>query len=265
MKKQTFYPKVVTEMVIQWIRNYFEKEENTGCVAVLGISGGKDSTVAAALCGEAIGYDRVVGVLMPNGIQDDLQEAEDIAAFLGIKTIKVNIKDPYSSILEQIGEKYNISEQTKINLSPRLRMSTLFAVAQSISGRVICTSNYSEYQTGYFTMFGDNCGHIAPLRNFTASEVVKIGKTLGLPDNWIEKPPADGLSGKTDEENLGFSYEVLDRYLRGDIFIQDNILTKIKEKIKQSEFKREGLKKFDIYNFTMEEMLNAHKFIHKPD
>lgn len=246
-----FYPKIEAEMCIQWIKNYFTGP-NEGCNAVIGISGGKDSTIAAALCVEALGADRVIGVMMPNGIQSDIQDARDVIEFLGIKSFEVNIKDAWCSIVSQIHNQNRfgtiekqVPEQAKINLSPRLRMSTLFAVAQTMNGRVCCTSNYSEYMIGYFTMFGDSCGHFAPLRNWTATEVIEIGKVLDLPNPWVVKPPSDGISGLSDEEAVGFTYEELDKRLRNTYMVSLYMLNDhpSSKMIRDSAFKRNPLPK----------------------
>lgn len=251
-----FYPKIEAEMCIQWIKNYFTGP-NEGCNVVIGISGGKDSTIAAALCVEALGADRVIGVMMPNGTQSDIQDAKDVIEFLGIKSLEVNIKDAWSSIVGQIdyqcseyipvqGESVRfggITKQAEINLAPRLRMSALFAVAQSMNGRVCCTSNYSEYMIGYFTLFGDSCGHFAPLRNWTATEVVQVGEVLDLPNPWVVKPPSDGISGLSDEEAFGFTYKDLDKMLArpGSVDLKDVRYAPIKSMIADSYFKRQKL------------------------
>lgn len=211
METSLFKTRIQAILCIGWIQSYFSKPENEDCVAVLGISGGKDSTVAAALCAEALGKDRVIGVLMPNGIQGDFEDSLKVIKTLGIKSVCVNIQKPYESIIEEISDNViKCSEQTKINLAPRLRMSTLFAVAQSVKGRVVCTSNKSEYKIGYYTMFGDDCGYFAPLRHWLCREVIEVGKSLGLPNELLDKAPSDGLSGKSDEDVFGFTYNELD-------------------------------------------------------
>lgn len=205
---------------VQWIRDWFEVN-GKGCNAVIGISGGKDSSVAAALCVEALGKDRVVGVLMPNGIQKDIDDALDLVNFLGIKRIVVNIESAVKGIINGIhsGWKnpenmmFNISDQTITNLPPRIRMATLYAVSQSINGRVVCTDNLSESYVGYSTRWGDNVGDFSPLANLTSDEVVAIGDACGLPYDLTHKVPADGLCGKTDEDNLGFTYAELNKYI----------------------------------------------------
>lgn len=209
----SFHVKQVKQDLIQWIRDCFETN-GKGCNAVLGISGGKDSTIAAALCVEALGKDRVIGVMMPNGVQSDIADSQAVCQHLGIQNFEINIQDAYNAISAQVGAKISLTEQSKINLAPRLRMSTLYAVAQSLNGRVINTSNKSEAWIGYSTRYGDGVGDFAPLLNLTATEVIALGKELNLPEYLVVKAPADGLTGKTDEDKLGFTYQALDRYIR---------------------------------------------------
>ena len=209
---------------VQWIKDWFAVNGPT-CVAVIGISGGKDSSVAAALCAEALGADRVIGVMMPNGVQVDLDDSDRIINYLKIKSCFVNIEDAFYGIINNLG--LIASSQTRINLPPRLRMATLYAVAQSSNGRVCCTDNASEAYIGYSTRWGDNVGDFSPLVNFTSDEVVAIGDALGLPYELTHKTPSDGLCGRTDEDNFGFTYAALNKYIRtGEC---DNL--EVKEKI----------------------------------
>lgn len=196
---------------VKWIRDFFE-ENGKGCNAVIGISGGKDSSVVAALCVEALGKDRVIGVLMPNGEQLDIDMAQLLVSFLGIRSFTVNIKEAVDGLVKNIP--FDISEQSRVNLPPRIRMATLYAVSQSNNGRVANTCNLSEDYVGYSTRYGDAAGDFSPCANLTVREVRAIGRVLGLPDLLVDKVPIDGLCGKTDEENLGFSYEELDKYIR---------------------------------------------------
>ena len=200
--------------LVELLRLWFENE-GAGCNAIIGISGGKDSSVCAALCVEALGADRVVGVMMPNLKQDDISECEQLVSHLGIKCYNIPVLVPVAGIhtqLEHAGIK--VSTQASINLPPRIRMATLYAVSQSLNGRVIDTCNLSEMYVGYFTRYGDGAGDVCPLGRLTVHEVKELGYALGLPANLIEKTPSDGLCDKTDEDNLGFSYKVLDRYIR---------------------------------------------------
>ena len=196
---------------VQWIRGWFE-ENGKGCSAVIGISGGKDSSIVAALCVDALGKDRVIGVLMPCGEQADIDKAQLLVDHLGIRHFIVNIKDAVEGITSAIP--FELSDQSRINLPPRIRMATLYAVSQSHNGRVANTCNLSEDWVGYSTRYGDSVGDFSPCSHFTVDEVKQIGRLLGLPAELVDKAPSDGLCGKTDEDNLGFTYAVLDRYIR---------------------------------------------------
>lgn len=198
---------------VNWIKDFFEKN-GKGCNAVIGISGGKDSSVAAALCVEALGRDRVIGVLMPKGEQGDIDMAYMLVNHLGIKHYEINVKDAVEGVFSAMPENLDVSVQAKVNLPPRIRMSVLYAVSQSLNGRVVNTCNLSEDWVGYSTRYGDAAGDFSPLSNLTVTEVKEIGRVLGLPDVLVDKVPIDGLCGKTDEENLGFTYAELDRYIR---------------------------------------------------
>lgn len=206
-----FDAKRVKDACILWIQEFFANN-GPDCNAVIGISGGKDSSVVAALCVEALGVNRVIGVLMPNGIQSDIDAAQLLVTFLGIKHYIVNIKDSVDGLKANIP--FGLSRQSEINLPARIRMATLYAVSQSNNGRVANTCNLSEDWVGYATRYGDGAGDFSPCSHLTVQEVKAIGRVLGLPEKLIEKPPIDGLTGKTDEENLGFTYEELDKYIR---------------------------------------------------
>ena len=206
-----FDEKKVKDECVAWICDFFEKN-GPGCNAVIGISGGKDSSVVAALCVEALGRDRVIGVLMPNGEQADIDMAKMLVEHLKIRHYTVNIKDAVDGITKNIP--FDLSEQSKNNLPARIRMSTLYAVSQSNNGRVANTCNLSEDWVGYSTRYGDSVGDFSPCSNLTVQEVKAIGRLLGLPAALVDKVPIDGLCGKTDEENLGFTYAELDRYIR---------------------------------------------------
>ena len=213
-----FNVEAATEGLVKWIQDWFEKNGN-GCNAVIGISGGKDSTVCAGLLVKALGKDRVIGVLMPNGDQADISDSFKVVEFLGIKHFIVNIEDAYESIIDYMSfhNDITITKQTKENLPPRLRMSTLYAISQSLNGRVCNTCNLSEDWVGYSTRYGDSVGDFSPLSNYTVTEVKAIGHYLGLPAELVDKTPADGLCGKSDEDNLGFTYAELDAYIRDGI------------------------------------------------
>ncbi len=196
---------------VAWIRRFFE-ENGKDCNAVVGISGGKDSSIVAALCVEALGKDRVIGVLMPCGEQHDIDMAKLLVNTLGIRHYIVNIKDAVDGVINSIP--FELQAQSRINLPPRIRMATLYAVSQSNNGRVANTCNLSEDWVGYSTRYGDAAGDFSPCSNLTVAEMKQIGRLLGLPDVLVDKVPIDGLCGKTDEDNLGFTYAELDRYIR---------------------------------------------------
>ena len=216
--KKMFNAKEVKEQVVRWIRDWFE-ENGKGCNAVLGVSGGKDSSVVAALCAEALGKDRVIGVTMPNGVQKDISDSMRLINHLGIRHCNVNIGDTYNALMAAVKEQLGtldaeVSSQTTINMPPRLRMTALYAISQSMNGRVANTCNLSEDWVGYSTRYGDAAGDFSPLGGLTVGEVVAIGLELGLPRDLVEKTPSDGLCGKSDEDNLGFTYAALDHYIR---------------------------------------------------
>lgn len=208
--------KVLNELTV-WIRDWFE-ENGRDCNAIVGISGGKDSSVAAALCVRALGVDRVIGVLMPNGEQSDIAMSRLLVEHLGIRHFVVNIRDGYQGLLGEVRRQLgDVSRDTEINLAPRLRMATLYAVAQSNNGRVANTCNLSEDWVGYSTRYGDSAGDFSPLSMLCVREVKALGRELGLPECLVEKVPIDGLCGQTDEEKLGFTYAALDAYIRDGV------------------------------------------------
>ena len=248
---KTFDAKQVKNQVVQWIRDWFEVN-GRGCNAVIGISGGKDSSVVAALCVEALGVDRVIGVTMPNGVQKDISDSMKLINHLGIRHFNVNIADTYNALMNTIGEQFapdgiEISRQTIINMPPRLRMTTLYAVSQSLNGRVANTCNLSEDWVGYSTRYGDAAGDFSPLGGLTVAEVKAIGRELGLPVDLVDKTPSDGLSGKSDEDNLGFTYAVLDRYIRTGVCDDPKIKDSIDDKHVKNLFKLQPIPHFD-YN-----------------
>ena len=237
--------KEIKESLIHWTRDWFDKN-GKGCNAVIGISGGKDSSVCAALCVEALGKDRVIGVLMPNGVQRDIADSRQLVEYLGIQNVTINIADAVSAVHTQLKEAdIEVSEQTKINLPPRIRMSVLYAVSQSMNGRVINTCNLSEDWVGYSTRYGDSAGDVSLLGKLTVQEVKALGHELGLPENLVDKTPSDGLCGSTDEQKLGFTYAVLDRYIREGICEDVSIRQRIDTLHRQNKFKLELIPTFE--------------------
>lgn len=236
--------KIKDECVL-WIRQFFE-ENGPGCNAVVGISGGKDSSIVAALCVEALGKDRVIGVLMPQGEQHDIDMAYMLVNHLGIKHYVVNIKDAVDGVINSMPEDLKITEQTKINLPPRIRMSALYAISQSVNGRVANTCNLSEDWVGYATRYGDGAGDFSPLSHLTVTEVKEIGYLLGLPKELVDKTPIDGLCGKTDEENLGFTYAELDVYIRTGVIDDQRKKEIIDKKHAANLFKLQPMPSFNV-------------------
>lgn len=233
-----FDAKKVKEQCILWIREFFKKN-GPDCNAVVGISGGKDSSVAAALCVEALGCDRVIGVLMPQGEQHDIDMAYMLVNHLGIKHYVVNVKDAVDAIINNLPDDISVTSQTIQNIPPRIRMTTLYAVSQSNNGRVVNTCNLSEDWVGYSTRYGDSVGDFSPMSNLTVTEVKEIGYLLGLPKELVDKVPIDGLCGKSDEENLGFTYAELDTYIRTGYIADQSKKELIDKKHKTNLFKLE--------------------------
>lgn len=239
-----FDAKKTKDACVAWIRDFFE-ENGKGCNAVVGISGGKDSSIAAALCVEALGKDRVIGVLMPQGEQHDIDKAYMLVNHLGITHYEVNVKGAIDAILAAIPEDLAVSKQSRENLPPRIRMSTLYAVSQSLNGRVCNTCNLSEDWVGYSTRYGDSVGDFSPMSNLTVTEVKEIGHLLGLPSELVEKVPIDGLCGKTDEENLGFTYAELDVYIRTGVIEDATKKEMIDRRHRANLFKLQLMPAFD--------------------
>lgn len=232
--------------ITAWIRNYFETNADTDTKAVIGISGGKDSSVAAALCVKALGRNRVFGVLMPNGEQQDIEYSRKLVNFLKIDSAELNIENAYSGIINEVEKKLKLTDRTVINTPARLRMTMLYAVASCIGGRVVNTCNLSEDWVGYATKFGDGAGDFSILSDLTVTEVIATGDFLGLPYELVHKIPIDGLCGKTDEENLGFTYAELDGYIRGftDLNNKQELKSRIDRMHEAGRHKLEPMPKF---------------------
>lgn len=235
-----FDVKKVKNEIVEWIRDWFE-QNGKDCMAVVGISGGKDSSVVAALCVEALGRERVVGVLMPNHFQDDISYSHRLCAHLGIKNYTIDVGVAIEALLNNIHYRatdIDISNQTTTNLPARIRMATLYAISQSVNGRVANTCNLSETLLSWETRWGDAVGDFAPISDLTVEEVKAIGYELGLPNELIEKIPSDGLCGSTDEDALGFKYSVMDRYIRTGEIDDKDIKKKIDNRVEKYRFKR---------------------------
>lgn len=263
---------------VQWIRDWFAAN-GKNCNAVVGISGGKDSTVVAGLLAEALGPGRVIGVLMPNGEQSDIEDAREVCEVLDIAYMEVNIADAFKDLQYKVhyGANYQWciggfrpSEQASINLAPRLRMTTLYYISQNFNGRVANTCNLSEDYVGYSTRWGDAVGDFAPLGGLLTDEVVAIGDALGLPHDLVHKTPSDGLCGKTDEDNLGFTYDQLNAYIRTGSSGDEKIDEAIKDKHDKNLFKLQPIPVFHRISLDMaikseplEPQYDYHQFLDK--
>lgn len=240
-----FDAKKVKDDLVLWLRNYYNNNGNP-LNAVVGCSGGKDSSVVLAALVEAIGTERIYPILMPNGTQSDIEDSYKICDLLGLKPYLCNIEDGYNGILESISNEFSVSNQAKINLAPVIRMATLKAISQSVNGRFTCNGNLSEAYLGWFTLNGDDQGNIKPLANLTVTEVIAVGKELGLPDWVVDKVPSDGLCGSTDEEKMQISYSKLDNYIRTG-FIEDiEMENRIKDRHCANLFKHQPIPSFKL-------------------
>lgn len=241
-KLQEKYRVELVDKLIKWIKEQLKDKK-----AIIGISGGKDSSICAALCCEAIGKDNVIGILMPNGEQKDINDSKRLVEHLGIRNYLFNIGSIYDTMVTTLSDVIELKDNVMTNIPPRLRMTVLYAYAQAFNGRVICTSNASEAYVGWTTKWGDNVGDIAPLLQFTKTEVVAIGSVLDIPEDLIFKIPADGLCGKSDEEKLGFSYDTLDRILTvNEVEYNEEILRKINDRHEMSNHKREPIPCYEV-------------------
>lgn len=225
---------MLKDKVIEWTRNYLNSFGGK-TKAVIGISGGKDSTIAAKVCVEAVGADRVIGVLMPQGEQHDIDVSYAVCKELGIKYFEINIDQPCYKLAMAVNKAMGVNTDDYpvyySNTPARIRMTTLYGVAAVIGdARVVNTCNRSEDYVGYSTKFGDSAGDFSPLSDLTVREVKILGYQLGIPSEFIEKKPEDGLSGKTDEDNLGFSYNTLDDYLLHGIKPSEEVLENIERR-----------------------------------
>lgn len=238
-----FDARKVKNEIVEWIRNWFE-QNGKDCMSVVGISGGKDSSVVAALCVEALGKDRVIGVLMPQGEQSDIEYSKMLVNFLDITRITCNIEGAVNEVLESFEGVVSPTPQTTTNLPARIRMATLYAISQSVNGRVANTCNLSEDWVGYATRYGDAAGDFSPLSQLTVTEVKAIGRELGLPSELVDKTPTDGLCGKTDEDNLGFTYAELDAYIRDGIEPNEEVKAKIDSMHEKNLFKLQLMPSF---------------------
>ena len=226
---------------VAWIREWFAANGPT-CNAVIGMSGGKDSTITAALCAEALGADRVIGIAMPAEGQS-LNEADEICEYLGIRYLCFpigRIEAECNALGAVLPEGFSV--QTVQNIPPRIRMTMLYAAAQSLNGMVANTCNLSEDYIGYATLYGDAAGSFAPLDGLCVREVLQVGHAMGLPARWVDKTPDDGLPHSSpDEVKLGFTYAALDRYIREGVCDDPEVKEKIDRLHRRNKFKTDIL------------------------
>lgn len=236
----------VKNEIVKWIRNFYE-ENGKDCNAIVGVSGGIDSTVVAALCVEALGNNRVIGVVMPEGYQSDINDAYEVCDLLDIECITIDILNAVKAIKHEVKQNLNDvwSLQSSINLPPRIRMATLYAVSQSMNGRVANTCNLSEDWIGYSTRYGDSVGDFSPLSKLTKTEVKQLGRLLDIPEDLVNKVSSDGLCGESDEERFGFTYDVLDKYIRTGEIDDETIKNKIDRMHEKNLFKLELMPCFE--------------------
>ena len=247
-----FNAKKVKHDIVKWIRDWFE-ENGPGCNGVVEVSGGKDSSVVAALLVEALGKVRVIGVRRRRGVQPDIDMSYLLVKHLGIKSYEINVGETIDALereMRNVMGEDAVSTQAIVNLPPRVRMAATYAVSQSVNGRVANTCNLSEDWVGYATRYGDNAGDFSPLSRLTVQEVKAVGRVLGLPDVLVDKVPSDGLQAKTDEDNLGFTYAVLDRYIREGVIEDAETKKRIDHLHKINQFK---LKYMDCFEYVPEE------------
>ena len=234
------------QRIVKWIAAFFEETGPPGTKAIVGVSGGKDSSVTAALCAAALGRERVLGVLMPQGEQHDIDMAYGLCGTLDIPRVEINIGAPVQALFGAIqAAGLTLNDAAVFNTPARTRMTVLYAVAGITGGRVANTCNLSEDWVGYATKFGDAAGDFSPLSRLTATEVKAIGRELGLPARLVDKTPIDGLCGKTDEENLGFTYDVLDRYIREGVCEDQTVKDRIDRMHRQNMHKLNPMPSFD--------------------
>lgn len=224
------------EHIIDWIKDYFVKN-GPNSKAVIGMSGGKDSTIVATLLCKALGPEKVYGVIMPEGEMRDQRLAEEICDYLGMDYRVVNIKDIVDATYRSIGHNCEHNHQITTNTPARIRMAILYAVAAEVGGRVANTCNKSEDYVGFSTKYGDLAGDFSIFENYPVRWVCEIGEGLELPDSWVYKVPDDGMCGQTDEDKFGFTYKTLDAYLIDDIVPEYDTYKKIKEMNERNKHK----------------------------
>lgn len=236
-----FDPQEQIDYTIEWIKKYFVRSAGPDTKAVIGISGGKDSTIAAALLVRALGKDKVVGVLMPQGTQKDIDDAKEVCSALGIEYHIINIGYTCTALYEDFTSctNFNLNSQIETNTPARIRMVTLYMVAAAVGGRVVNTGNWSEGWIGYTTKYGDLAGDFHLFQDLTVREVLMMGRVMEeIPRHLVDKAPADGMTGKTDEDNMGVTYEQIDAYLLEDILPDVTTWRNMSQRHERNEHKK---------------------------
>ena len=229
---RVFNAELEIQNMITEIKKYFVQNGGKTTKAIIGISGGKDSTIAAALLVRALGAENVFGVLMPCGEQTDIADSYKVVEYLHIPHVEVNIGSTMDALVEAIPEEHfgGGNDVFYTNTPARLRMTTLYGIAALVGGRVVHTGNASEMYVGYTTKFGDMAGDFSIFYDFYVREILAIGDALNLPAELVHKAPGDGMTGKTDEDNFGFTYEILDAYLLDNETPSYEVLRRIEER-----------------------------------
>jgi NAD+ synthase len=250
MNNELFDVELATEGCINWIRDWFENHSGKAKGILIPISGGKDSCVVAGLCAKAIGEKKVYGLLIPNGEQKDIADSVLVCEHIGIKYSVINIKNVYESLVKSVefGTGAVLDKHTLTNIPPRLRMAVAYAVGQEMGYRVAGTGNASEHLVGYFTKWGDGACDFNPIANFTTEEVIAIGDCLGLPEEIVHKTPSDGLCGKTDEDNLGFTYKQVNDYINFGTSFSKEVDALIASKVVAGLHKEQPIPTYNYYS-----------------
>lgn len=248
------------ENAIRWIKQYVEKTGAKGIV--VGNSGGKDSATVIGMATKAIGKERVVAISMPcYSNRDDFEDAKLVADTFGVKFLTVDLSNCYEEMEREIKSELSkieikeLSKEATINIKPRLRMTTLYGIAQTLGYLVIGTGNLCEAMVGYTTKWGDSASDFNPIGNFTVEEVLEIGKYIGVPEKILKKAPNDGLGGQTDEEKMGITYhQIAEMIETGDT--EDKLAKqKILKKCQYSKHKREPI---PVYSFERKNFLKYY-------
>lgn len=242
---------IETENAIKWIKDYTTSQRVQG--VVVGNSGGKDSAVVIAMAVKALGKENVISVSMPcNSISSDYEDAKLVSDAFGVSLIKLDLSDTYNELERKLNININLTDESKINIKPRLRMTSLYAIAQTMGYLVIGTGNLCERMVGYTTKWGDNSSDFNPIANFTVQEVLKIGEYLKVPDKILKKAPSDGLGGKTDEEKMGIKYSQIAELIETGRIEDEVAKLEIIRRFKNSKHKREIV---PIYQFERDNFL----------